>query len=1164
MLACVLPARKQYNVMRVIVRSVVLLIFIPCCVAILWIGKKESARPNSGDGRLPPNLPSSDEGGLSLDIDLDGDLGLDVVSVSNFSSTGPMPSSSSTFVTFAYTNETELIHKRFDRSVKDEEKDEMAYLKGDVIIGGLFPVHIPDDDVLCGKILTKSGMWTESMIYAISVINKDVSVLPNTTLGYEIRDDCSDYTQALQQTLNFIDVSSVEDSETCSGEPKTIGVVGTGKSSTSKAVSDLLTLFKIPQISYSASASEFSNKMRFPYFFRTVPSDKHQALVMSEIAKKYQWNLVSIIYSNDNYGIEGRQELEKNLQEANICVSESLILNGEKTAKEVVTKLNNSKAEIIFTFCGKDYISKILEESKKQNMTDKTWIACDSWAKNDQLIKGYERVVEGMLGVLPMSDVDDDFVKYLLSIDPLTHDNPFYKLTLAHHYNCAFTNSTTKRLCTRNDTFQIDVWSAFIMDAVYAFAYALDDMYRNKDGDYQSYAEYIRNVSFNGVTNPSFSFDRNGDPHARYKILNLQKVDNQWKFQRVFEWIPDKGFQEQQTEIQWKNNGQQPAGRCSKSCPAGMYQKVGKDLACCWTCEHCQDKTYTTKAGQSYCSSCEAGYSVNTENTKCTLNTVHYLKWSSMVTFFLILLAAVGLMMALACLTVFVRYRNTPTVKATSTELSYVLIIGVMFSFLCTFLFFGEPTDFICNARLVTMGVSFSIYVGALLMKTNRISRIFNRKLSDGRPSIFLSIKYQLMFIVVIVMVLVIVQGMIIYSSPSKRQENKEESDTYIQCKHNTLAPLAIIVYNLILALLCGYQAFRIRKLPGQFNDSRSISFTILTCCLIWFIFLASMFTKNGYSKAIICSIGFIANGMSALICMFFPKVWIIYMRPEENVRQSTINMKNASRITIVTRNGTTSISENSSANHKVAAFPEKKMEDSSTSTLNISEGLLENFMEKLCRKEEELVKMERGRDEVVEQANKLYKGLEEMQKRHDEQMAYLSEVYRTERQAFLDLMEGIGLNEADLVTLLERSAVTHAKSLVGDETDSCESSVMWKNIERYKLDTEEAVIDGKATDVLRPISRMMERSNKYRQTVQDLSKERQHLKHTIIQQLNGTMHDEEVEEEEEGELSEISTEEEGEGEVDKEEGEVDKEVASEMNPIRHSWLLYVEHESNV
>ena len=36
------------------------------------------------------------------------------------------------------------------------------------------------------------------------------------------------------------------------------------------------------------------------------------------------------------------------------------------------------------------------------------------------------------------------------------------------------------------------------------------------------YLDFIKNVTFNGLTNPSFQFDANGDPLAQYEIVNLQ------------------------------------------------------------------------------------------------------------------------------------------------------------------------------------------------------------------------------------------------------------------------------------------------------------------------------------------------------------------------------------------------------------------------------------------------------------------------------------------------------------------------------------------------------------------------------------------------------------------------------------------------------------------
>lgn len=58
------------------------------------------------------------------------------------------------------------------------------------------------------------------------------------------------------------------------------------------------------QVSYFSTSPELSNKQRFEYFSRTIPSDKHQVKAMVEIVKKFGWQYVSIIYEESNYGIK--------------------------------------------------------------------------------------------------------------------------------------------------------------------------------------------------------------------------------------------------------------------------------------------------------------------------------------------------------------------------------------------------------------------------------------------------------------------------------------------------------------------------------------------------------------------------------------------------------------------------------------------------------------------------------------------------------------------------------------------------------------------------------------------------------------------------------------------------------------------------------------------
>lgn len=93
-------------------------------------------------------------------------------------------------------------------------------LDGDLMIGGLFPVHQKGEGVEdCGKINSQRGIQRlEAMLLALDEINRDERILPGIRLGAHILDTCSKDTYALEQSLEFVRASltKVDDSEyTC-------------------------------------------------------------------------------------------------------------------------------------------------------------------------------------------------------------------------------------------------------------------------------------------------------------------------------------------------------------------------------------------------------------------------------------------------------------------------------------------------------------------------------------------------------------------------------------------------------------------------------------------------------------------------------------------------------------------------------------------------------------------------------------------------------------------------------------------------------------------------------------------------------------------------------------------------------------------------------------
>jgi len=62
-------------------------------------------------------------------------------------------------------------------------------------------------------------------------------------------------------------------------------------------VQNLLSLFNIPQIGYSATSKDLSDKSLYRYFMRVVPSDKLQARALVDIVLHFNWTFISTVYT---------------------------------------------------------------------------------------------------------------------------------------------------------------------------------------------------------------------------------------------------------------------------------------------------------------------------------------------------------------------------------------------------------------------------------------------------------------------------------------------------------------------------------------------------------------------------------------------------------------------------------------------------------------------------------------------------------------------------------------------------------------------------------------------------------------------------------------------------------------------------------------------------
>ena len=79
------------------------------------------------------------------------------------------------------------------------------YRQGDVMLGGLFSIHQSQgtSEGKCGEIITEVTN-AQAMIFAIDKINNDSNLLPNISLGYDIRDYCESMENATRITYELL------------------------------------------------------------------------------------------------------------------------------------------------------------------------------------------------------------------------------------------------------------------------------------------------------------------------------------------------------------------------------------------------------------------------------------------------------------------------------------------------------------------------------------------------------------------------------------------------------------------------------------------------------------------------------------------------------------------------------------------------------------------------------------------------------------------------------------------------------------------------------------------------------------------------------------------------------------------------------------------------
>ncbi|KAK7502054.1 hypothetical protein BaRGS_00006806 [Batillaria attramentaria] len=683
---------------------------------------------------------------------------------------------------------------------------------GDVVIGATFPIHQYSEHSPCGTELREltSLQKTQAFVFAVEQINKNPAILPNLTLGFAIADDCSKDTTAMARALHFVQTvpssghvtsaraaGSGQNSTTgqqttvtffqpaSTGSPSqaplaglgnmshdgaritmegfpgldVVGVVGTESSPSTIHMASVLSLFHVPMLSYIATSPLLSNREKFPYFARIVPSDSNQGKVIATVLQRLNWTYVSIVYSAGSYGSQGLRAVTRAMEDTGACLASVIEVHQDFKKEQydrIVTQLQQTpRAQAVVLFADLATCRNLFGAVARTNSQNSfTWVGSDALAGSLQDFKDFEQLVQGTITVNIHTKTSISFNRYFQSLTSRNCTNPWFRDFLEASYNCSFTssgknsNTCPEDLSFDQSSYKPEFTTSLIIDAVNVYAHALDSLLSGCNSSSESDLRdcfrgeelfpAILRTSFDGESGP-IRFDSGGDGETTYTIQTLARLQDgtydllevgRWdmRSQILQAWNPDDITWREELLVDVDGNPVKiPRSACSPECGVGE-EAVEQPQArvtltsprCCWKCERCPSNTSFTWPDPDTRTRCDP---IPPSNAGLLHSTGPAVPCADVVL----------LGVAVTVLSVYARNDRHHLIRASGRPLCYVAMAGVICSCFGVMFFAPNVTWVSCTASHVMFHLAFTVSYAPMVVRSYVIYRLHQSKSSQRR-----------------------------------------------------------------------------------------------------------------------------------------------------------------------------------------------------------------------------------------------------------------------------------------------------------------------------------------------------------------------------------------------------------------------------------------------
>ncbi|XP_063138982.1 vomeronasal 2 receptor 2 isoform X2 [Rattus norvegicus] len=762
------------------------------------------------------------------------------------------------------------------------------------------------------------------MFFATDEINKNPYLLSNMSLIFSfIFGMCEDTMGVLDKAYlhqnNYFDLLNYN----C-GRKKRCDVKLTGPSW--KTSLKLSVNSRAPKIFFGPFNPNLSDHDQFPYIYQIATKDTYLLHGMVSLMFHFEWTWIGLIITDDDQGIQFHSDLREEMQRHAICLAfvimipESIKLYNTKF-KIYDQQLMTSSAKVTIIY-GKMISTLELNFARWTYLVARRiWITT---SKLDVITYDKDFSLDFFHGTVIFAHHHNDIATFRNFMQIINTSK--YPVDISqsmgqwNHFNCSISKNKKKMdffmlknpmewLTQHTFDMVLSEEGYNLYNAVYAVAHTYHELIfqqvesqemakpKGLFTDCQQVASLLKTRVFTNPVGELVNMNHKENQCAKYDIFIIWNFPNglglKVKIGSYFPCLQQSQHLHISEDWEWVTGGvlpQVPSSVCSETCTAGFRKSHQKQTAnCCFDCVQCQENEIANDTDMEQCVRCPDDSYANLEQTQCLQRAVTFLAYEDPLGMALGCMALSFSAITVLVLVTFVKYRDTPIVKANNRILSYILLISLVFCFLCSLLFIGHPNQATCILQQATFAIFFTVAISTVLAKTITVVTAF-KLTTPGRRIRKMMIKgaTHLLIPICTLIQLVLCAIWLVTSPPFiDRDIQSEHGKVIIICnKGSVIAFHFVLGYLGSLALGSFTVAFLARNLPDRFNEAKFLTFSMLVFYSVWITFLPVYHSTRGKVMVIVEVFSILASSAGLLGCIFVQKCYVLLVRPDLNVLQ--------------------------------------------------------------------------------------------------------------------------------------------------------------------------------------------------------------------------------------------------------------------------------------